>query len=53
MPCFIWILSLLLFLHVYRVHNSDIDIYIEYSMGVACVSVVAMKPSVNGRIGRL
>jgi len=44
---------LLLLLHVCGVHNSKNDIDIGYSVGVACVSVVAIKPRVNGRIEEL
>jgi len=32
----------LLLLHVCGVHNSEFDINIAYSVGVACVSVVAI-----------
>jgi len=42
---------LFVLLHVCGVHNSKFDINIRYS--VACVSVVAIKTSVNGRIGGL
>jgi len=37
-------------LHVSGVHNSRFDINLAYSVGVTCVSVVAIKPSVNGRM---
>jgi len=44
---------LLLLLHVCGVHNSNNDIDIGYSVGVAGVSVVAIKPRVTGRIEEL
>jgi len=40
----------LLLLHVCGMHNSKFDINTGYSVGVAWVSVVAIKTSVNGRI---
>jgi len=43
----------LLLPHVCGVHNSKFDMNIGYSVGVACVSSIAIKTSVNGRIGEL